>query len=106
MFVKNSEREVKNVGEGATRKILSYSENLMVCEIRLKKGSVTPIHTHPHEQSTYVISGSCIGRIGDAERLLQEGDTMLIRGDEPHGLTAVEDSVLLDIFTPMRMDFL
>lgn len=106
MFVRNRNQNEKNVGEGAYRKILSYSDNLMVCEIRLQKGSVTPIHTHPHEQSTYVVSGRCIGRIGGEEQLLQSGDTMLSRKNEPHGLTALEDSVILDIFTPARTDFL
>ena len=45
------------VGEGVTRKILAHHENLMVCELHFEKGSVGALHTHPHEQCTYIISG-------------------------------------------------
>lgn len=106
MFARNRDQSEKNVGEGAYRKILSYSDHLMVCEIRLQKGSVTPIHTHPHEQSTYVVSGCCMGIIGKKQQMLEPGDTMLSKENEPHGLTALEDSVILDIFTPVRAEFL
>lgn len=93
-------------GEGMTRKILAYSENMMVCEIILAKGAEIPMHQHIHEQSTNVISGKCLYTIGGETKEVGPGDSVMIGPDVPHKITVLEDMRVLDVFSPMREDFL
>lgn len=106
MYTENREVTAKDLGGGVTRKILSYSENLMAVELHFKKGSVGAKHSHPHEQIGYIVSGSLIYQEeGCADKKLQPGDTYYVKPDAVHGIEVLEDTVLLDIFTPMRKDF-
>lgn len=61
--------------------------------------------SHPHTQITYVVSGAFAFTIGDETRTVRAGDTMLKEDGVVHGCTCLEAGVLLDIFTPMREDF-
>lgn len=88
-----------------TRKVLSYDEHMMVCELTFSKGAVGEPHHHPHQQIGYVISGSFLVNDGEKSEILKAGDSYLIPPDRTHGVTALEDSKLLDVFTPMRKDF-
>lgn len=106
MFGINEDIEKKVIGEGTTRKILTYSENLMLCELTFKKGAVGAMHSHPHEQIGYIVSGSLEVIIGDEKRILKAGDTYQTAPDVLHGVVALEDTKLLDVFNPMRKDFL
>ena len=87
--------------------MLTYSDNLMVCELTFQKGAVGALHSHPHEQVGYVISGSFeVEEEGQEKRILKAGDTYQIAPDVRHGVVALEDSLLLDVFNPMRKDFI
>jgi len=72
----------------------------------MAKGYVGSRHSHPHEQVVYVISGhlrvSCEGRGFD----LRSGDRFVVRGGIEHQATALEESVVIDVFTPCRSDYL
>jgi quercetin dioxygenase-like cupin family protein len=106
MFRENEESAAKDLGGGVTRKVLAYSETLMVCELTFEKGSVGALHSHPHEQVGYVISGSFeVEEVGLGKKILKAGDTYLIAPNVRHGVVALEKSLLLDVFTPMRKDF-
>ena len=105
MFICGKEVEAKQAGEGISRKVLCYSPQLMTCEITLKKGTVVPEHRHPHEQSTYVVSGRCRVDINGEIWEMAPGDNVFFKSDVPHKIEALEDTVLLDIFSPMREDF-
>ena len=106
MYVENKNITPTELGGGVTRKILSYSEKLMTVELRFPKGGVGAPHSHPHEQIGYIISGKLIYKeAGQPDKLLQTGDTYYVRPNAVHGIEAVEDTMLLDIFTPMREDF-
>ncbi|MDL2226966.1 cupin domain-containing protein [Deltaproteobacteria bacterium OttesenSCG-928-M10] len=105
MFICGREAEAKPIGEGMARKVLCYSPQLMICEISLKKGALVPEHRHPHEQSTYVVSGRCRAFINDEAHEMTAGDNVFFKSDMPHRIEALEDTVVLDIFTPMREDF-
>lgn len=96
----------KDLGGGVTRRIVAYDENMMVCELTFKKGSVGSPHKHPHEQIGYIISGSFEVTDGGETKIMHAGDCYLIKPDSVHGVKALEDSRLLDVFTPMRKDFL
>jgi quercetin dioxygenase-like cupin family protein len=90
--------------EGVTRRILAYTDGLMCVENVFEKGAVGSIHTHPHTQLTYVVSGKFRFTVGDEEYLVTAGDTLLKQNGIVHGCVAEEGGVLLDIFTPMRED--
>ena len=96
MFTENKKILPQDIGGGVTRKILSYSQNLMTVELSFPKGATGAKHSHPHEQIGYIISGSLIYQ--------EEGQEDKVLGT--HGVEILEDTMLLDIFTPMREDFI
>ncbi|HLE80112.1 MAG TPA: cupin domain-containing protein, partial [Dehalococcoidia bacterium] len=71
-----------------------------------EKDAVVPSHSHSHEQIGYVSSGRVVFRIGDAQRELSAGDSYLIPGNVPHEVTALEASICIDVFSPVREEFL
>lgn len=91
---------------GVTRRVLSYSEDLMMCEITFKKGAEGNIHSHPHLQITYIVKGSFLFTIDGETRQVKAGDSLLMPSGSVHGTVALEDSILVDVFSPMREDFL
>ena len=106
MFVENKNVPAADIGGGATRKVLSYSQNLMACELEFPKGAVGAKHSHPHEQIGYVISGKLVYQEeGCEDKILGTGDTYYVAPNVVHGVQILEDTKLLDIFTPMREDF-
>jgi quercetin dioxygenase-like cupin family protein len=106
MFVFNENVMQEAVGDGVKRKILAYSGSLMSVEVSFETGSVGPMHCHPHEQLTYVLSGVFSFTIGDEINIVQAGDTLYKRSGIMHGCTCLEAGKLLDVFTPIREDFL
>ena len=106
MFSYNQNAPVQDGGKGVTRKVLSHSANLMVCEIVLEAGSVIAAHVHPHEQITYIISGSCSYTVGEETAKVGAGDSVLIPGNVPHSIVVHEEMKVIDVFSPAREDFL
>ena len=106
MFTYNNEIQATPMTEGVFRKVLSHSENLMICEITLEQGSVIAAHAHPHEQITYVISGKCRYTVGEETREVSAGDSVLIPGDVMHSIVVLETMKVIDAFSPARKDFL
>lgn len=92
-------------GEKVTRKVLSYCDELMCVQNNFETGAIGPIHCHPHTQATYVVSGLFRFTIGDKTRIVKAGDSLLKQNGVMHGCVCLEKGVLLDIFTPMRTDF-
>ncbi len=106
MFVENKNIPLTDLGGGVVRKVLAYSENLMTVELHFDKGAVGAKHRHPHEQIGYLISGSLLYQEeGKEDKVLSAGDTYYVAPDVEHGVEALEDTKLLDVFTPMRRDF-
>lgn len=107
MYTENKTVAPTDLGGGTTRKILSYSKNLMAAELTFPKGATGARHSHPHEQIGYIISGSLIYQEeGQKDKILQAGDTYYVAPNVIHGVEILEDTKLLDIFTPMREDFI
>ena len=106
MFVENKNVPAKDLGGGVERKVLAYSPNLMACELCFEKGAVGAPHSHPHEQIGYIISGKLVYQeAGCEDKILSTGDTYYVAPNVVHGVQILEDTKLLDIFTPMREDF-
>ena len=106
MYTENKTVSPTDLGGGVSRKILSYSRNLMTVELRFPKGAVGAKHSHPHEQIGYIISGRLLYQEeGCEDKLLETGDTYYVAPNVVHGVQILEETKLLDIFTPMREDF-
>ena len=104
-FYMNDEIELVDLGEGITRKVLAYHDNLMVVEVNFEKGAVGALHSHPHEQITYILEGVFEFNVGGEKRVVRAGDTTFKEPDIEHGAVCLEKGRLLDVFTPMRKDF-
>ncbi len=106
MYVENKNVPLTDLGGGVVRKVLAYSENLMNVELKFEKGAIGAKHSHPHEQIGYIISGSLLFQEeGKEDKVLVTGDSYYVEPNAVHGVVALEDTMLLDIFTPMRKDF-
>jgi quercetin dioxygenase-like cupin family protein len=106
MFVLNDTVSGTPCEPGVTRKILSYNEQVMMCEITFEKGSRGNTHSHPHVQITYVIKGSFAFTIDGETKVVNAGDSLLMPSGSVHGCECLEAGMLCDVFSPMRKDFL
>jgi len=105
-FFIGSECQLEDLGNGIKRKVLSYNDNIMCVEVFFEKGAVGEVHTHPHEQITYVLSGKFEFIIDGKKVIIEKGDSTYKQPNIPHGTVCLEKGVLLDIFTPCRKDFI
>jgi quercetin dioxygenase-like cupin family protein len=91
---------------GLKRRVLAYNDRLFLAEHEMVKGWVGTVHSHPHEQIVYVVRGhlkvTCQGKTVD----IRTGDTFVVRGGVEHGASAIEDSLVIDVFTPCREDYI
>lgn len=106
MFRHNGEAKVVEMFPGVVRRTLNSGERSTLVEITLAEGSHVPAHTHPHEQVGYVVSGRVDFAIGSERRVLAAGDSYLVPGGMSHEVTALEPSVCIDIFSPVREEYL
>jgi len=97
------EKEVMN--EKVWRKVISGQET-MVAQIFLTKGAMVPIHQHASEQISYVIEGALKYEVEGREVILRAGEVLHIPSNVPHGALAIEDTLDLDVFSPIRADWL
>ena len=102
----NEEIEAENVAAGVCRKVLAFTEELMCVENHFEEGAIGALHHHPHTQITYVVSGQFEFEIDGVKKIVNPGDTMLKKNSVEHGCTCLKKGILLDIFAPMREDFL
>ncbi len=97
--------DAQSGGEGVIRRILAYTDGLMCVENTFQKGAVGKLHSHPHTQITYVVEGVFSFTIDGETHTVRKGDTLLKTDGVVHGCVCEEAGILLDIFTPMREDF-
>ncbi len=85
-----------------------HGERMMMVLNATSPGHTVPMHSHPHEQTGVVYAGRAILRIGDEERIVEKGDFYCIPANVPHSDTCIgeEPFVMLDIFNPVREDFI
>ena len=106
MIILNKNVKTEKVEDGITRKILAHGGKMMLVEAYFKKGARGWVHSHPHEQISYIQKGSFEFELDGGKQVISVGDTVYIPSAKPHGVLALEDSVIIDIFTPQREDFL
>lgn len=106
MFIKNKERKFRNLLPGITMKPLVFEQKTLLCEFRLEKGAIIPPHHHPYEQTGYLISGKVNFRIGDTWNHALSGDAWCIPENIEHEVEILENSVIIEVFSPIRPDYL
>ncbi|MDR0928140.1 MAG: cupin domain-containing protein [Oscillospiraceae bacterium] len=105
-FCFNQDVSAKNAGEGAERKVLAHAPGLMVVEMKFEAGAVGAMHSHPHEQATYIVSGLFRFTNDGETHEVRAGDSLYFAPDVVHGVACVEAGCVIDVFTPQREDFL
>ncbi|MCB8821812.1 cupin domain-containing protein [Microvirga rosea] len=104
-FALDSELQWEPAGEGIRRKVLTYDLQVMMVRVSFEAGAVGAAHTHPHIQCSLVEKGVFDITISGRTERLKEGDSFLVPSNAVHGAVAIEAGTLLDVFTPMREDF-
>ena len=105
-FVKADEPQVIELGGGTSRRIRAYNKEMMLVEVIFEDGAVGSDHSHPHTQISYVLSGEFTYHIEGEARTMRTGDSIVVEGGKVHGCACVKAGVLLDVFSPMRADFI
>jgi quercetin dioxygenase-like cupin family protein len=105
-FIKTSNQKWEAVAPGISRKIAGYNDDLMMVLVRFDEGGIGKPHSHIHTQTTYVESGSFEVTIAGKTELLVEGDSFFVPPNAVHGVVCKSAGVLIDVFNPIREDFL
>lgn len=106
LFYHDNESQWEDLGDGVSRKISGYNEQIMLVKVRFEVGAIGPLHNHYHSQVTYVASGLFEASIDGNKKILKAGDSFYAPPNYIHGVVCLEAGVLVDVFSPMREDFL
>jgi quercetin dioxygenase-like cupin family protein len=97
---------IQKLASGIERQMI-VGEKMMICRLRFVPHTPTTAHDHPHEQMTFVEKGRLKFLIGEEEFIAQTGDILHIPSGSWHGSTILDEEVILvDLFSPIREDFL
>ncbi|MBA4743713.1 MAG: cupin domain-containing protein [Muricauda sp.] len=105
-FTFGDEMEWETVGEGVKRKIMAYDDKIMLVKVQFDEGGIGPMHDHYHSQTTYVVRGEFELTIGEETKLMKAGDAFYIPPHVSHGAICKKAGVLIDVFSPIREDFM
>jgi len=106
MLTKSNPKGYQEKLKGIMQKTLSYGEKTLLTHIKLSKGSTIPIHNHIHEQTGFLISGQMEFTINGELFNAEPGDSWTILKNIPHGAFVVKDSIVIEVFSPVREDYL
>ena len=104
-FVTLAQQPVKELFNGTIRGHYAHLERLTLGEIELAADTIVPLHQHPHEQMTLVLSGRFEFTVGHETTVLAAGQIALIPGDTPHGGRTLSACRVIDVFSPVREDY-
>lgn len=105
-FLFGNEIEWETVAEGVQRQIMGYDDQIMLVNVKFDKGGIGQMHEHYHSQVTYVVSGTFELTIGGETKTVKGGDAFYIPPHVLHGAVCTEAGVLIDVFSPIREDFM
>ena len=106
MFYKSDPSDYKQILPGVFMKPLTYGDNSLLCEFQLKQGSIIPDHQHPQEQTGYLISGRLRFSSDEGDIIVEPGCSWNFKGRKVHRAEVLENSVAIEIFSPIRQDYL
>ncbi|MDD2321960.1 MAG: cupin domain-containing protein [Geobacteraceae bacterium] len=106
MFYKANKEDYRQVLAGIRLKTLVYGDKTLFAEFRMESGSNLPSHSHLHEQTGYLVAGRLRLTIGRQTFEVEKGDSWCIPGNTDHSADILEDSVAIEVFSPVREDYL
>lgn len=101
-----SEKGYIKMLEGISRKTLVHGDSTLLAEFKLDGGCTLPVHSHPQEQTGYLVSGHMVLSIDGTEHDLHKGDAWIVPGGVEHGAKVIEDCIAIEVFSPVREDYL
>ncbi len=105
MIVKSNNSDHRKF-KGVKFEVLATGEKSMVTKMNYNIGDKVPLHSHPNEQSGYVISGKYLIKIGRVKETLEQGDSYSIPKNVEHSLEVIIEGNIIDVFSPPRKDYL
>ena len=106
MFAKHSEDGYRQLGEKIEMKTLAHGEKTLMTQFRLGGGATLPLHSHPHEQTGYLIAGRLTLTVGSESFEATPGDSWSIPAELEHRVDVLEDALVIEVFAPPRADYL
>jgi quercetin dioxygenase-like cupin family protein len=106
MLYKPDPSNYKELLPGILMKPLTHGENSLLCEFQLKQGAIIPAHQHPQEQTGYLVRGSLRFFGDEGETVVETGHSWNFKGGVVHGAEVLVDSVAIEVFSPVRQDYL
>jgi quercetin dioxygenase-like cupin family protein len=106
MFYKKDTTEYRQAVEGVWMKTMVYGEKSLLTKFKLEAGYILPRHAHEQEQTGYLVSGAIQLTIGETTYDAESGDSWCIPGNVEHGARIISDSVAIEVFSPVRKDYL
>jgi quercetin dioxygenase-like cupin family protein len=106
MFRKKDSGESRQLVEDVELTTLVHGDKTLMGQFRIAKGAAIPSHSHPHEQTGFMVSGKLRFNVAGEIAVAEPGDSWCIPGDVEHSAEALEDSVVIEIFSPVREDYL
>ena len=106
MFAKDAATPLKALVSGVQRKTLAVGEHTLMSKFVLEAGSELPLHQHPHEQIGFLVSGKIVLTIGEEACSLEPGDSWAVPGGTEHKAEVLEQAEVIEVFYPVRQDYL
>jgi quercetin dioxygenase-like cupin family protein len=106
MFYTPTTAPERELMPGVFMKVLTYGAETMLCEFHLAAGSLIPLHHHPQEQSGYLVAGRLRFFGDEGELIVEAGSGWTFRGGVSHGAEVLRDAVAIELFAPLREDYL
>lgn len=98
--------EWEELGGGVSRKFLGWDNQIMMVKVKFEKGAEGTPHSHFHTQATYCAAGKFEFDIDGKKQIVSAGDGVYIEPNLVHGAVCLEEGILIDVFSPVREDFL
>ena len=105
MITKNENAKNRQF-KGVSFDVLAVGQQSMVTRMNYKVGNNVPLHSHPNEQSGYIISGKYRIQYQNISEILNPGDSYSIPENIEHSWEVIENGEVIDVFTPPRLDYL
>jgi quercetin dioxygenase-like cupin family protein len=106
MFRKKNTGASRQLIDGVELTTLVHGDKTLMGQFKLAKGAAIPAHAHPHEQTGIMVSGKLRFKADGKELEVEAGDSWCLPGGVEHSVTALEESVVIEVFSPVREDYL
>lgn len=106
IFFESNSISWDKIDEKIDRQIVGFDDQIMMVNVRFKKGGTGVLHHHVHVQVTHIAEGKFEVTIGNDKKILIKGDSFFVPSNVEHGVICLEDGLLVDVFSPMREDFI